>query len=360
MDLLQLANKFGVYGSIEDLEHITIGHINQTYRVKINGNNYIMQMINKYVFNNPPELMENIINVTTFIKNELESNNMPTDRYVLSFLKSQDGNYYVLDENNEYWRMYHYIGSASTYNIIDDLKILENAGVAFGTFQKELAGYDVSSLHETIPNFHNTIKRFENLENSRKLDKYNRFSEVESIYNEYMSLKDTATTMTKMLNEGKLPLRVTHNDTKCNNVLFDDNDNSALAVIDLDTVMPGLAGFDFGDSIRTGTTFSKEDESDTSKIFMILDKFEAFAKGFLSVTKDSLTKNEIDTLPLGAITMTLECGSRFLADYLDGDVYFKPKYDKQNLIRAISQLTLAKDMINKLDKMNEIIQRIIS
>ena len=124
--------------------------------------------------------------------------------------------------------------------------------------------------------------------------------------------------------------------------------------------MPGLAGFDFGDSIRTGTTFSKEDESDTSKIFMILDKFESFAKGFLSVTKDSLTKNEIDTLPLGAITMTLECGSRFLADYLDGDVYFKPKYDKQNLIRAISQLTLAKDMINKLDKMNEIILRIIS
>ena len=357
MELLKIANKFGIFGEIEETEHIVIGHINQTYRIKINGSNYIMQRINKYVFKNPIELMDNIINVTTYIKNYLINKNMPTDRYVLSFIKEEGGNYYVIDDEGEYWRMYHYIGDASTYNIITDLKILENTGKAFGTFQNELSSYDASTLHETIPNFHNTIDRYQKLEKAAKEDIVNRFDSVKDLYDEYMSIKDIATKMCHMLNEGLLPLRVTHNDTKCNNVLLDNATNEALAVIDLDTVMPGLAGFDFGDSIRTGAVYSKEDESDPSKIFMVLEKFEAFAKGFLSVTKDSLTQNEIDTLPLGAITMTTECGVRFLTDYLEGDVYFKPKYEGQNLIRAKSHILLAKDMINKLDKMNEIIKK---
>ncbi len=357
MTLIEIANKFGIYGNLIDTEHIVIGHINQTYRVNIDGANYIMQRINKYVFKNPIELMDNIVNVTSYIKNYLIKNNMPTDRYVLSFIKAKDDKYYVIDDEGEYWRMYHYIGDASTYNIITDLKILENTGKAFGTFQNELSSYDASTLNETIPNFHNTIDRYQKLERAAKADVVKRFDNVKDLYDEYMSIKDIATKMCHMLNEGLLPLRVTHNDTKCNNVLLDNTTNEALAVIDLDTVMPGLAGFDFGDSIRTGAVYSKEDESDPSKIFMVLEKFEAFAKGFLSVTKNSLTKNEIDTLSLGAITMTAECGVRFLTDYLEGDVYFKPKYEGQNLIRAKSHILLSKDMINKLDKMNEIVNK---
>lgn len=359
MNLIDIAKLFGINGTIEEEEHITIGHINLTYRVKINGSEYIMQRINTYVFKDPIALMDNIVKVTSFIKKELEFKNMPTDRYVLSYIKSLNGKYYVIDNENHYWRMYHYIPHSLTYNSIDDLEVIKNVGVAFGSFQRQLASFDASTLVETIPNFHNTIDRYLKLEKAKEADSFNRFLSVKDLYDEYMEVKPIAIKMTEMFNNGLLPLRVTHNDTKCNNVLFDIDTKEPLSVIDLDTVMPGLAGFDFGDSIRTGGVNSKEDESNPNKIFMCLDKFEAFAKGFLSVTKESLTKNEIDTLPLGAITMTAECGVRFLTDYLEGDVYFNPKYEGQNLIRAKAHILLVKDMISKLDKMNEIIENIV-
>ena len=359
MDLNIISNLFGIDGLIEEDEHITIGHINVTHRVMINGTNYIMQRINKYVFKNPEALMDNCVKVTTYIKNELLSKNLSTDRYVISYIKSKENKYYVIDEEGEYWRMYYYIPHSSTYNVIEDLNILENAGIAFGNFQHQLSNFNASLLSEIIPNFHNTIDRYSKLECAKEKDEFHRYESVKDLYAEYMEVKPIATKMTEMLNNGELPLRVTHNDTKCNNVLFDLDTKEPLAVIDLDTVMPGLAGFDFGDSIRTGGVNSKEDESDPSKIFVCLDKFEAFARGFLKPTKDSLTQNEIDTLALGAVTMTLECGVRFLTDYLEGDVYFNPKYKDQNLIRAKSHILLGKDMINKLNKLNEIIKPIL-
>ncbi len=358
MNIELIAKKFGIEGEIEELEHITAGHINVTYRVKYGTTNYIIQRMNKYVFKNPVGLMENIVNVTSFIKDSLIKEGLPYDRYVLEFVKSVNDTYYYLDDEGEYWRCYYYVPESVTYNSISSLEVMESSGVAFGNFQKMLSTFDASKLYDTIPNFHNTIKRFENLKTAKEENKAGRFNEVEEIYNEYMSLKDIACKMTEMLEKGELPLRVTHNDTKCNNVLFDLKTNEALAVIDLDTVMPGLAGFDFGDSLRTGGSTVKEDESDLSKVGIDLDKFEAFTKGFLSKTKDSLTKNEIDTLALGAIAMTLECGSRFLADYLDGDVYFHSSYDKQNLVRAKCQLKLAQDMISKLDKMEKIVKEL--
>ena len=360
MDLSKVAKLFGINNKIVEEEHITIGHINVTYRVKFDDDKeYIMQRINKYVFKDPVSLMNNIILTTTHIRNELTRKNMPVDRYVLSFIKALDGNYYVIDSENEYWRMYHYITHSLTYNVMDNMDIIENCGYAFGNFQCQLSNFNASLLSETIPNFHNTISRFENLKKAKEKDEFNRFESVKDLYDEYLKLEEISTRMTRMLNNNELPLRVTHNDTKCNNVLFDLTTNEPLSVIDLDTVMPGLAGFDFGDSIRTGAANNREDESDPTKIYLCLDKFRAFAKGFLKTTKDSLTKNEIDTLALGAITMTLECGSRFLTDYLEGDVYFHEKYKGQNLIRAKSQLILGKDMINKSDQMNAIIQELL-
>ena len=360
MDLSNIAKLFGISSKIVEEEHITIGHINLTYRVKFEtGEEYIMQRINKYVFKDPDALMNNIILTTTHIKNELIKKNLPYDRYVLSFIKALNGKYYSVDNENEYWRMYHYISHSLTYNVMENLNILENCGYAFGNFQCQLSNFDASLLSETIPNFHNTISRFENLRKAKEKDEFHRFESVKDLYNKYMELEEISTRMTKMLMNKELPLRVTHNDTKCNNVLFDIETGEPLSVIDLDTVMPGLAGFDFGDSIRTGGVNNKEDESDPSKIFVCLDKFEAFAKGFLKTTKDSLTQNEIDTLALGAITMSLECGARFLTDYLEGDVYFKEKYKGQNLIRAKSQLIQGLDMINKLDKLNEIIKNLL-
>ena len=359
MNIESVAKLFGINGPLEEDEHITIGHINVTHHVKIGGSDYIIQKINKFVFKNPVALMDNIIKVTGFIKNKLEKSNSKTDRYVLSFIKAPSGNYYVIDDDGEYYRMYYYVGNAITYNVIDSLEIMERTGIAFGNFQCQLSDFDASLLSETIPNFHNTINRYKNLENAKEKDEFNRFESVKDIYNEFMSIKNTAIKMTEMYNNKELPLRVTHNDTKCNNVLFDIDTNEPLAVIDLDTVMPGLTGFDFGDSIRIGAANSKEDETDKSKIFMNLDKFEAFAKGFLSKTKTSLTEKEIETLPLGAITMTTECGVRFLTDYLEGDVYFHKSYENHNLDRAKSQLLLAQDMIKKYDEMKAIIKKIV-
>ena len=358
MILEDIAKKFGIDGELNDKEHITIGHINQTYRVRFGKTDYIMQRMNKFVFKNPPKLMENIINVTKFLKNKLESNGKSSDRYVLNFIKALDGNYYVMDDEGEYWRAYYYINDSVTYNAIDSLEIMEGAGEAFGEFQNQLSDFDASILSETIPNFHNTINRYKLLKEAKEKDSFNRYESVKDVYDEYLKLEPIACKMTEMLNKGELPLRVTHNDTKCNNVLFDIKTNKPLAVIDLDTVMPGLIGFDFGDSIRTGGASSREDESDLSKIYVVLDKFEAFARGFLKKTKGSLTKNEIDTMALGAITMTTECGARFLTDYLEGDVYFHSSYEKQNLVRAKCQLKLAQDMLSKLDKMEEIIKSI--
>ena len=226
----------------------------------------------------------------------------------------------------------------------------------FGEFQNLLADYQADTLYDTIPNFHNTPKRYDTFREIIDKDPVGRASSVQNEIQANLNREEIACTMQRMLDNGELPLRVTHNDTKCNNVLFDKETNKHMCVIDLDTVMPGLAGFDFGDSIRFAANTCAEDEEDISKVEVDLDKFRAFTEGFISQVGDSLTPAEIRTLPLGAVTMTSECGLRFLTDYIDGDNYFGIDHPKHNLVRARCQLALAQDLIRNLDKMNTIVE----
>ena len=240
---------------------------------------------------------------------------------------------------------YDYIDNSVTFNKTNNLKVIEEAGKAFGKFQLYLKDFPVNKLNIVIPHFHNTINRYEIFKEAIKNNLSNRKHLVEDLINEYLSLEEIATRMYKLQKDGKLPLKVTHNDTKCNNVLFDEDTHNHLAVIDLDTVMPGLVGFDFGDAIRFIANTSDEDEKDLSKVNLDFDKYNAFYNGFVSTLKDTLSPLELETLSLGAITMTIECGVRFLTDYLDGDKYFKVDYQGHNLVRSKCQLKLGKEMI---------------
>lgn len=355
--LNQLCKLFNLNGELINYKFFTSGHINTTCLVELENNGktkkYVLQKINTNVFKKPEDVMTNISNVTCFIKDKLTSSNKYNKRSVLNFIQGNNGKYFV-KANGEYWRAYEFIENSVTYDSAD-LLTLEETGKAFGAFQKMLASFPASTLKETLPNFHNTIDRYKKFEEVLKQDKVNRAGDVLDIIKEYFKLEQIATTMTNYCLKGKLPLRVTHNDTKCNNVLFDENTGKYLCVIDLDTVMPGLAGFDFGDAIRFGANTCAEDEKDTSKVKLDLQKFEAFTKGFLQETKNALTPLEIETLPLGALTMTTECGLRFLTDYLDGDNYFKTEYPEHNLVRAKNQLALAKDMVLHFDEMKQIV-----
>lgn len=355
----EICNKFNLEGEYISYKLLTSGHINTTYKVKYNVNNeiksYIVQCINTYVFKNPIEVMENIFSITSHIKNRLISENKEYKRYVLEYAHTKEGTPYIYEDNSNFWRCYEFIDKSVTFNYTDNLKVIEETGKAFGDFQMYLSDYPVNNLNIVIPHFHNTINRYQIFKDAINNDYANRAYEVKELINEYLSLEDIATTMYKMQKENKLPLRVTHNDTKCNNVLFDEISLNHLSVIDLDTVMPGLVGFDFGDAIRFIANASDEDEEDLNKVYLDLNKFESFSKGFVSKVKNNLNEYEKQTLSLGAVTMAIECGMRFLTDYLDGDKYFKIDYEKHNLIRSKCQLKLAKDMIKKLTTMNDII-----
>ena len=358
-ELKRICMKFKLNGEFEDSEVMENGHINTTYKITINCNgirkDYILQKINIYVFKNPIEVIENIGLTTSYIKNALPKEKR--ERFVLNYIDSVDGKNYYIDSYNCFWRCAEYIKDSITYNLTNSSKVLEEAGKAFGNFQLLLSDFPIEKLHIVIPHFHNTINRYNNLKDAVINNYANRKDSISDVINDYLKYEDIATKMYKMQINNELPLRVTHNDTKINNVLFDKDTNDHLSVIDLDTIMPGLVGFDFGDAMRFAANTSSEDEKDLSKVKVDLSKFEAFTKGFVSEVKDTLTDNEKDTLALGAIAMTLECGARFLTDYLDGDKYFKIDYPEHNLDRCKCQLQLAKDMIGNLDSMNNIVKR---
>ena len=352
-DIYELCETFGVKGEIVGVSILSSGHINSTFKVDVDENgsmkSYIVQRVNDYVFKKPEELMENIMGVTDFIEKKKGAGK------TLKFLKTKDGKG-ITNVDGEYFRIYEFVQNTETYDITENPKIIYETGLAFGEFQELLSDYPAGILFDTIPNFHNTINRFENFEAAIDNNYAGRVPQVLEAIADYLIIKDTVTQMTAMAQRGELPQRVTHNDTKCNNVLFDTNTKKHTCVIDLDTVMPGLAGFDFGDAIRFIANTATEDEKDLSKVMLDLAKFEAFTKGFIDGCGESLTSKEIETLPLGAITMTAECGVRFLTDYLDGDKYFKINYPDHNLDRALCQLKLAQDMISKQAEMSAIVQ----
>ena len=358
----KICREFQMIGEYVGFELMLYGHINKTLKVFMKGEDkmrcYILQRINTYVFKRPRGIMANIISVTEFIRAKMKANGIAnTQRFVLHYCKTEEGVPYVYDSEGGFWRAYRYIENSEGINITDDPFIIEESGRAFGEFQNYLSDYEADKLFIAIPHFHNTANRYRIFKEAVTNNFSDRKNGVLPEIKEFLALEDVATKMYTMQQSGELKLRVTHNDTKSNNVLFDVNTHKHLAVIDLDTVMPGLVGFDYGDAIRFTASSAVEDEPDLNKVGLDLKKFEAFTKGFVGEVKATLTENEIETLALGAITMTVEVGVRFLTDYLDGDKYFGIAYSEHNLVRARCQLALAKDMIKKLDEMNEIVRK---
>ena len=328
------------------------GHINSTFKIDTNqGSEYVLQRINTYVFKNPVGLMNNAGAITDFIRNMVSD-----PRLALHFLTTKDGKFYHEDENGEFWRMYDFVGGFCLDAPETDADFYQSA-VAFGRFQQLLSDFPAETLVETIPEFHNTPDRYRQFKESVAADRMGRLAEVRADVDFVLEREEMGSRMQKLREEGILPLRVTHNDTKLNNVLLDKQTRTALCVLDLDTVMPGLSIFDFGDSIRFGAATAAEDEKDLSKMEMDLHLFEVYTRGFLEAAT-SLTDAEVEALPMGAYTMTLECGTRFLKDYLDGDVYFKVNYPDHNLVRARTQMKLVADMEKKMDQMNAIVAKV--
>ncbi len=353
----QVLSRFGISGSLQALKAIKAGHINQTYKATVDGKPYTVQTINTYVFPDAEGVMENILAVTEHLRKKVVARGGDPDREVLHFYPGANGKGYWKDEEGKYWRVYDYIDDAVTYSLADNLQILTDAGQAFGNFQKELADFNGASLNETIVNFHNTRKRYENLEAGIARNASGRLDTVAEEVAFFRARTATATHLTDLIDRGKLPLRVTHNDTKFNNILIDTSTDKPLAVIDLDTIMPGLAAYDFGDAIRFCANSAAEDEKDLSKVYFCMDKFEAFAKGFIGGADGFFTDEEIDSMVWGCIIMTLECGSRFLLDYIDGDKYFHTDYPEHNLDRAHTQMKLVSDMEAAFDEMQTIVRK---
>lgn len=360
----EVCDIFGLKGDYLSYETINTGHINTTYKVFFyrggEVKDYIVQKINTYVFRNPVNMMENIASVTEYIRAKIKEKQKTAKRNVLHYAKTEEGKYYTYLDDGSFWRCCRYIDDSVCLENTDDLLIVENAGKAFGDFQVYLADYPVKELNIVIPHFHNTVKRYETFRNSLRDDVMHRANEVKDVVDGYLELEEVATRLYRLQRQGVLPLRVTHNDTKPSNVLFDVNTLEYLSVIDLDTVMPGLIAFDFGDAIRVIASTGAEDEQDLSKVALDMEKYDAFTRGFVGRVKNTLTQAEKETLALGAVAMTAECGLRFLTDYLDGDVYFKIHYLNQNLARAKCHLVLARDMIKRLDEMQALVDQYVN
>lgn len=364
-NLLEIIDAFPKFGKYIGYKPVTDGHINDTYIVEYErGNNdvvsYLLQRINTNVFKNPVELMENVCGVTSFLREKIKNNGGDPERETLTVYSAKDGKNYYKASDGGCWRMYNYVEDTFTVNELTNAEDFRNAALSFGNFQNLLADYPIETLYDTIPNFHNTPSRFEDFKTAVETNasgrKDNALAEIEFAF----AREKDCSVITDLLGTEKVPVRVTHNDTKLNNVLFDKNTKKGICVVDLDTVMPGSALYDFGDSIRFGANTAAEDEKDLSRVSLSLEYFRAYVDGYLETAGESLTETEIDLLPFAAKLLTFECGMRFLGDYINGDVYFKIEYPEHNLVRARTQFKLVEDMERKFDEMTKIVNEIKS
>lgn len=354
--LLHVCHAFRITGELVSYEEIKVGNVNRTYKVNFiqpdnKNKSYIVQSINTYVFKNPACVMDNIDRVTEYIRAKKNG------RTALHYHHTAEGKTYFFDENG-FWRLCNYIES-DTYNTTTNLEVVRNAGEAFGEFQMLLSDFDASRLFVTIPDFHDTRKRYEKLWADVQMNPCGKVKEVEEELDWLKTVQENACQLIDMYHQGKLPLRVTHNDTKINNVLFDRADKSALVIIDLDTVMPGLVGNDFGDAIRFAANVVEEDSWEYAQAGVNMDIFAAFTEGFLKCTAKTLLPEEIQTLPLSCFALTTELATRFLDDYILGDPYFKINYPEHNLVRTRCQIALAKDMLSKWRDMEHIVEECV-
>ena len=357
----EIAEKFLIAGTFHSYSLIQTGHINNTYIVEYNISGkivpYLLQRINREVFKNADQLMANISSVTSFLRDKIIVQGGDPDRETLFVKPTYTGETYYKDASGDAWRLYNYIDNAYSPNSIENSDMFFSAGLAFGKFQNMLADFPADKLYETIPNFHNTAKRYANLCASVELDAKKRADSVRDEIAFAVNRKDDAFVLVDLIEKGVLPLRVTHNDTKLNNILFDKESNKPICIVDLDTVMPGLSLYDFGDSIRFGANNAAEDEKDVSKVSVNLELYEAFTRGYLTSAGDSLKAEEVAYMPFASKLMTFECGMRFLTDYLDGDVYFGIKYEDHNLVRCRTQFALVADIEKHYDAMLEITRK---
>ena len=360
-----LQEVFANYGfdasSYVNIKQIKIGHINSTYTLYFDQGSsvkrYLLQEINTHVFKNPIQLMENIEKITTFLSEKVRLSGAKNyENLSLRVIHTLDHHSYMISSKNHFFRVYNFIENAKTYQKTNDLKLFYNAGKTVGTFQNMLSDFDASQLHETIPNFHNTPYRFQTFLKVLKENPCDRAKDCEEEIQFVLHLKDFTPVITSLIEQKLIPIKVTHNDTKLNNIMFDCETKEGLCLVDLDTVMPGTILYDFGDAIRSGCNRADEDEKNLEKVRFSVDLFKAFSEGYLSSVASSITECEVNHLVDSAILMTFECGMRFLTDYLDGDHYFKTKYDNHNLVRCRTQFHLVKQMIEQKDVLEEIVK----
>lgn len=356
--LPEILKNFGVRFDSFRVETFHSGHINSTHKVDIRykgkTDSFVLQRINTFVFKNPVGIMANIDKVTGHIRKKMISQGEDPQGRVLEFLKKSDGTNYHFEDSENFWRAYRYIPDSITYDQAEDPDVLRSAGQAFGLFQKQLCDFPMEQLNDTLPDFHNTPKRMENFFNACQRDEAGRRKYIEKEIEIIRENRELWSRLESWRSSGTLAVRVTHNDTKYNNVLINKDSGKAVCVIDLDTVTPGLCAYDFGDAIRFSANRAAEDEADLSKVGLDLDLYEAFASGFIPVCCDFCDENELESLALGAVTMAFELSARFFEDYLNGDRYFKTHRHNHNLDRGRSQLALALDMKEKLPLMQEI------
>ncbi len=356
-----LFEKFQADGIFESAISYGSGHINDTKLITAKTDTgvkkYVLQRINHNVFKKPDELMKNYVGVTSYLSKIIAERGGDPMRETLNVIKAVDGGDFYLTPEGEYWRLLVFINDSLIYDKVERPEQFYESAVAFGNFQYLLRDYPADTLYETIVNFHNTPDRIRLFKEALAADVCERAKEVKDEIDFVFAREEFAETLEKAHKEGRLPLRVTHNDTKLNNILFDGATGKALCILDLDTIMPGYSVNDFGDSIRFGATTALEDEKDLSKVNFDISLYELYVKGFIEGTKGGLTDCEMELLPIGAIMMTFECGTRFLTDYLSGDTYFKTSRPEHNLDRARNQFKLVSDMEMRLDEMRAIVKK---
>lgn len=339
------------------------GHINSTIRLSFDDNGeckqYVLQKLNRFVFPHPEEVMENCVCITGHLKEKIRLRGGDPYRESVTPIASKNGSYFYLDEDGEYWRVLLFVRDTISLDIADSNALMYETGLAFGGFSHDLSDFPAEKLHETVPHFHDTRKRFSDFEKVLDEDICNRVKDCETEIRFLTDRKPLSFWADTKHAEGLLPIHVTHNDTKLNNVMLDKDTHKTVCVIDLDTVMPGYVMHDFGDAIRTGACTAAEDEPDVSKVHLDLEKFDAFSRGFIKASRTGLTEFELKTLPMGAITITFEQAVRFLADYIAGDPYYKTAYPLHNLVRTRTQIKLLQEMEEKQSELQAIVEKYI-
>lgn len=353
-----VASNFELNSKVVSIERFGSGHINDTFRLKMEDEktSYLLQRINHNIFPNVEGLMHNIDLVTTHLKSVLKGEVVDVDKCTLTIIPTKAGAKYLQDANGEYWRVFILLEGTKSYDIVETARQAFSGGLAFGRFQKQLSTLDATKLVEILPNFHNIDFRLSNLRKAITENKAGRLDEVKEILDYIFEREERMRRIIMMGKNNELPVRITHNDTKFNNVLLDQDDN-VQCVIDLDTVMPGYIAYDFGDAIRTIINSAAEDEKDLNKVVLNVALFQAYTDGYFSEAKDFLTEKEIESLWYGVLLLPYMQAVRFLTDYIDGDLYYKTHYADHNLVRTNTQLKLVKELEACEEELKEILSQ---